>query len=455
MKKKILISMILTLILLCNIKVYATDTATLPSKYDLRNDINIKVEDQGQRSWCNVYSYVKMIETYLQRTRGTNYNLSESYVAYSNAKYFGGEDEKLTNPTIINNSSVDISNIIDKNSLVLESEFPNKDYVFNKANKEKFDNATVMIKSFRPTSFLKSEEIKQYISTKGAIQIQAYGKDSKAKSQWQNSNGTINCKINEDNSESGHAVVIIGWDDNYSRNNFNSSNRPKNNGAWLILNSWGTDWGNNGTAWVSYEDEWFNWSIQNFEAKGINDITLRGEINANFSYEYNKLGQIVTAKIEADDRIENIEGWTYYSDYIYTKRLTDSFEPYNITVKSKIDGATTTVNVNIPDEVFTKAKQEKEEQQAISEQRDKEIEEQKQINDKRDSFVNVLDIIIYIAIGLFIIAIIVLYCLSKDKTKQNINNVFRKLGKFLKAFLIAILILAGIVGIVAVIILIL
>ena len=114
MKRKILISFILALMILCNIKVYATDTADLPSKYDLRNDINIKVENQGTRGWCNVYSYVKMVETYLQKTRGINYDLSEAYVAYSNAPYFGGDDEKLTSVSIINDSAVDISNIIYK-----------------------------------------------------------------------------------------------------------------------------------------------------------------------------------------------------------------------------------------------------------------------------------------------------------------------------------------------------
>ena len=85
MKRKILISFILALMILCNIKVYATDTAELPSKYDLRNDINIKVENQGTRGWCNVYSYVKMVETYLQKTKGITYDLSEGYIAYSNS----------------------------------------------------------------------------------------------------------------------------------------------------------------------------------------------------------------------------------------------------------------------------------------------------------------------------------------------------------------------------------
>ena len=54
----------------------------------------------------------------------------------------------------------------------------------------------------------------------------------------------------------GHAITIIGWDDNFSRNNFSSSNRPPYDGAWLIKNSWGTDYCDNGYLWISYYDRY-------------------------------------------------------------------------------------------------------------------------------------------------------------------------------------------------------
>lgn len=52
-----------------------------------------------------------------------------------------------------------------------------------------------------------------------------------------------------------HAVIIMGWDDNYPKENFRSGSRPSGNGAWLVKNSWGTDFGNDGYFWISYEDK--------------------------------------------------------------------------------------------------------------------------------------------------------------------------------------------------------
>ena len=52
--------------------------------------------------------------------------------------------------------------------------------------------------------------------------------------------------------ERNHAVVIVGWDDNYSKYNF--KNTPQGNGAWICKNSWGESYGKDGYFYVSYYD---------------------------------------------------------------------------------------------------------------------------------------------------------------------------------------------------------
>ena len=52
-----------------------------------------------------------------------------------------------------------------------------------------------------------------------------------------------------------HFVTLVGWDDNYPKENFKIT--PPKNGAWICKNSWGTDWGEDGFFYVSYCDTTF------------------------------------------------------------------------------------------------------------------------------------------------------------------------------------------------------
>ena len=61
-----------------------------------------------------------------------------------------------------------------------------------------------------------------------------------------------------DDIGASHAVCIIGWDDDYSADNFNEGHRPPGNGAWIVKNSWGseTDCYDNGTGAIINENAW-------------------------------------------------------------------------------------------------------------------------------------------------------------------------------------------------------
>ncbi|MCR4640814.1 MAG: hypothetical protein K5697_02125 [Lachnospiraceae bacterium] len=55
-------------------------------------------------------------------------------------------------------------------------------------------------------------------------------------------------------TDTNHAVMVVGWDDEFPRDFFEK--QPENNGAWLIRNSWSTEIraGRNSYFWLSYED---------------------------------------------------------------------------------------------------------------------------------------------------------------------------------------------------------
>lgn len=66
-------------------------------------------------------------------------------------------------------------------------------------------------------------------------------------------------------SGTNHSVLIVGWDDNYPKENFDGKATPAADGAWLIRNSWG-DWNHDGGYfWLSYEDTSLDATVYAFD----------------------------------------------------------------------------------------------------------------------------------------------------------------------------------------------
>lgn len=53
--------------------------------------------------------------------------------------------------------------------------------------------------------------------------------------------------------EIDHSILVVGWDDSISADEFDESGRPSRDGAWLCKNSWGTAHGDGGYFWMSYD----------------------------------------------------------------------------------------------------------------------------------------------------------------------------------------------------------
>ena len=95
--------------------------------------------------------------------------------------------------------------------------------------------------------------VKQLIMEYGACAA-SYCHDKKyynSTDQWYRSEPLAEYNPTETNTN--HAITIVGWDDNYSKDNFGTY-KPSSNGAWLCKNSWGSNWSKDGLFYISYED---------------------------------------------------------------------------------------------------------------------------------------------------------------------------------------------------------
>jgi len=86
----------------------------------------------------------------------------------------------------------------------------------------------------------------------------------------------------------GHAITIVGWDDNFDKNLFGGSSFgvPPGNGAFIVKNSWGLDRHENGYFYSSYYDS----------AIGRNCAVFTAEPTTNYDhvYQYDPLGLVDT-----------------------------------------------------------------------------------------------------------------------------------------------------------------
>lgn len=103
------------------------------------------------------------------------------------------------------------------------------------------------------------------------------------------------CITDKITSYGGHVVSVVGWDDNYPKENFTGNYSPKNDGAWLCKNSWGNNNSLGGYFWISYEDYYlFNndyydpsFSLENIsKIKDSEYLYQNEEYGATYSFGY-------------------------------------------------------------------------------------------------------------------------------------------------------------------------
>jgi C1A family cysteine protease len=89
-----------------------------------------------------------------------------------------------------------------------------------------------------------------------------------------------------------HAVDIVGWNDNYDKNNFGIT--PAGNGAFIVKNSWGSNWGDNGYFYISYYDTELGIGKATGGSNSPNFVFIDAENTSNYNknYQYDPYGWV-------------------------------------------------------------------------------------------------------------------------------------------------------------------
>lgn len=140
------------------------------------------------------------------------------------------------------------------------------------------------------------EDIKTALMTSGALEASFYTDNDFL---YKNTDGTYGYYQREKtNADANHCITIIGWNDNYPKENFGDT-PPDHDGAWLIANSYGTDYGQNGYFWLSYEEPSLG-EIYGFE--GVKNSAY----DNNYQYDGSGWGSTLLPQKEHPMKVANI-----------------------------------------------------------------------------------------------------------------------------------------------------
>ena len=254
-----------------------SSTASYPARYDLRTLNKVTpVKDQGKAGTCWTFATYGSLESYLMP--GKSWDFSENNLknvlstdAPEGFDFSEGGNilmstaylARWSGPVKESNDPYGDSSVYSPDELGL----PVYQHVQN-----------VLVLPSRQGS-TDNNEIKSAIEKYGAVDTGIYTGDYDFDDYYSNDTNSF---YYDGSSYSDHAVTIVGWDDSYDKNNF--THVPPGNGAFIVKNSWGKGFGENGYFYVSYYDS----NI------GITNAVFTAENTGNYKniYQYDPLGWV-------------------------------------------------------------------------------------------------------------------------------------------------------------------
>lgn len=210
----------------------------LPSSYDGRDYGRVpKVKNQGSLGTCWAFASLQALEARLLPKEP--FNFSEDHMSLNNGfcipQEEGGE------------YTMSMAYLLSWKGPVLESEDPYGDGVSPDGLK-----AVKHVQEIKMIPGKDYDKIKRAILLYGGVQSSLYTEMNQKDIRSASYNETESAYCYIGSNPSNHDSVIIGWDDEYSKDNFNV---PVNgDGAFICMNSWGDGFGDQGFFYVSYYD---------------------------------------------------------------------------------------------------------------------------------------------------------------------------------------------------------
>lgn len=216
---------------------------SLPSSFDLRSlDRVTPVKDQGSYGTCWAHGAMASLESCTLSRTGDLFNFSENNLINLNGfdwdTWWGG------------NATIATAYFTRWSGPVLEASDP---YPHPGASSTNPPARHLVNVKFLPSraSATDNTSIKQAITNEGAVMVNYYH-DVTYTTFYKSSTHAYYYPGGHSSDGANHAIALVGWDDSYSRANFNHT--PPGDGAFIVKNSWGTWWGDSGYFYISYYD---------------------------------------------------------------------------------------------------------------------------------------------------------------------------------------------------------
>lgn len=238
----------------------------LPAQFDLRTTgIVPPIRNQSPYGSCWSFAMYASLESHLAKTEGQFTDLSENNLMWNH-----GFD---ADPDGGGNRHFAIAYLSRWAGPVLESHDP-----YGSPQKTGLPPAYhVQEVEFIPNV---PELIKETVMDKGMVATRMRA-DNGEENEFYNADTAAFYYNGQDNPN--HAIAIVGWDDHFSKENFNIT--PPGDGAWIIRNSWGTEFHQEGYFYLSYHDTHAGRDVTAFHQADQTD-------NYANIYQYDPLGPI-------------------------------------------------------------------------------------------------------------------------------------------------------------------